>query len=253
VSADRGSRVSVVATGLSFRRVPLQWASPANPLQSASAVKRDARPVPMRGMLAARRDDPEARMAVAREQMTLEQFLSLPEERPALEYIDGEVVQKVPPNTPHSALQYDFCALVNTYARPRRLAWAFPEHRTTYAGRSTVPDVTVYTWDRVPRDASGRLAERNFVVPDIAVEIRSPGQSFQDSLIRCLWYVANGTRVSIAVEPLDLLVAAFRPAAEPVVFQNAGLLDLTDVISGFSLDVGELLAPLDPNWAPDEA
>jgi Uma2 family endonuclease len=191
-------------------------------------------------------------MVVARAQMTLEQFLSLPEERPALEYIDGEVVQKVPPNTPHSAVQYDFCALVNNVARPQRLAWAFPEHRTTYAGRSTVPDVTVYTWDRVPRDAAGRLAARNLVVPDIAVEIRSPGQSFQDSLIRCLWYVTNGVQVSVAIEPFDLLVVAFRPAAEPLVFQSAGLLDLTDVIPGFSLDVGALLAPLDPDWDPGE-
>jgi Uma2 family endonuclease len=190
-------------------------------------------------------------MAIAREQMTLEQFLSLPEESPALEYIDGEVVQKVPPSTPHSALQYDFCALVNTFARPRRLAWAFPEHRTTYAGRSTVLDVTIYTWDRVPRDASRRLAERNFVIPDIAVEIRSPDQSFGDQLVRCLWYVANGTQVSIAIEPRELLLVAFRPAAEPLVFHNAGLLDLTDVIPGFTLDVGELLAPLDPDWVPD--
>jgi Uma2 family endonuclease len=185
--------------------------------------------------------------------MTLDQFLSLPEERPALEYVDGEVVQKVPPNTPHSALQYFFCAHVNDYAHPRRLAWAFPEHRTTYAGRSTVPDVTVYTWDRVPRDASRRLAERNFVIPDIAVEIRSPGQSFQDSLIRALWYAANGARVSIAIDPLDLVLVAFWPAAEPLVFENAGLLDLTDVIPGFSLDVGALLAPLDPDWDPDES
>jgi len=194
-------------------------------------------------------------MAVERSVMTLEEFLTLPEESPALEYIDGEVVQKVPPSTPHSALQYDFCALVNTYARPRRLAWAFPEHRTTYAGRSTVPDVTVYTWDRLPRDTSGRLAERNFTVPDIAVEIRSPDQSFQDSLIRCLWYIANGAQVSMAIEPRQLLLVAFRPAAEPLAFQNAGLLDLTDVSPGFSLDVRALLAllaPLDPDWAPDE-
>jgi Uma2 family endonuclease len=192
-------------------------------------------------------------MVVARAQMTLEQFLSLPEERPALEYIDGEVVQKVPPSTPHSALQYFVCAHINSYAHPRRLAWAFPEHRTTYAGRSTVPDVTVYTWDRVPRDASRRLAERNLVVPDIAVEIRSPDQTFQESLIRSLWYVANGARVAIAIEPRDLLLVAFRPATEPLVFQNAGLLDFTDVIRGFTLDVGALLAPLDPDWDPYES
>ena len=153
------------------------------------------------------------------------------------------------PSTPHSALQYLFCSHVNSFAWPRRLAWAFPEHRTTYSGRSTVPDVTVYTWDRVPRDAARRLAERNFTVPDIAVEIRSPDQSFQDSLIRCLWYIANGAQVSIAIEPRQLLLVAFRPAAEPLIFQNVGLLDLTDIIPGFSLDVGALLAPLDPGWS----
>lgn len=191
-------------------------------------------------------------MAVERTVMTLDEFLALPEEQPALEYIDGEVVQKVAPSTPHSALQYEFCAQINNYARSRRLAWAFPEHRTTYAGRSTVPDVTVYTWDRVPRDARRRLAERNFVIPDIAVEIRSPDQSFPDQLVRCLWYIANGAQVAIAIEPRELLLVAFRPAAEPIVFQQTGLLDLRDVIPGFSLDVGALLAPLDPDWAPDE-
>jgi Uma2 family endonuclease len=149
-------------------------------------------------------------------------------------------------------LQYDFCALVNMFARPCRLAWAFPEHRTTYSGRSTVPDVTVYTWERVPRDASRRLSTRNLTPPDIAVEIRSPDQTFQSSLVRCLWYVANGARVAIAIEPSDLLLVAFRPAEEPIVIEREGLLDLSDVIAGFSLDVGALLAPLDPDWEPDE-
>jgi Uma2 family endonuclease len=199
-------------------------------------------------------DSPEAGMALSRkaQPITLEEFLYWPERKPALEYVDGEVVQKVPPSTPHSALQYDFCALVNNFARPRRLAWAFPEHRSTYAGRSTVPDVTVYTWDRVPRDAERRLATRVFTPPDIAVEIRSPDQAFQSSLVQCLWYVANGVRLSIAIDPGELLLVAFRPGVEPLVFENEGLLDLGDVIPGFRLDVGALLAPLDPDWLPDE-
>jgi Uma2 family endonuclease len=192
----------------------------------------------------------EARMAISQKPITLEAFLALPEEKPALEYVDGEVVQKVPPSTPHSALQYDFCALVNNFARPRRLAWAFPEHRSTYATRSTVPDVAVYVWDRVPRDATRRLATRNFTPSDIAVEIRSPDQSLRDSLVRCLWYVASGAQVSIAIEPTELLVVAFRPATEPIVFQRDGSLDLIDVIPGFALDIGALLAPLDPDWTP---
>jgi Uma2 family endonuclease len=188
----------------------------------------------------------------ARDVTTLEEFLALPERKPALEFFDGEVTQKMPPTTPHSALQYDFCALVNNFARPRRLVWAFPEHRSSYSNASTVPDFAVYTWDRVPRDPDRRLANRVFTPPDIAVEIRSPGQSFRSMLIRSLWYVANGVQVSLAIEPRELLLVAFRPATEPLVFQNVGLLGLTDVIPGFSLDIGALFAPLSPDWSPDE-
>lgn len=189
-------------------------------------------------------------MVVARRQVTLDEFLAMPEEKPALEFVEGEVVQKVSPSMPHGAVEYSFCALVNGFAHPRRLAWAFPEQRSTYGGLSTVPDVAVYVWDRIPRDAARRLATRVFTPPDIAVEVRSPGQSFEAMLVRGLWYVANGVRVSIAIEPDQLLVVAFRPASEPLVFQGAGLLDLDDVIPGFALDIGALLAPLDPDW-PD--
>ena len=42
-------------------------------------------------------------MTLAREGLTLEAFLALPEEKPALEYIDGTVRQKVAPRPAHSA------------------------------------------------------------------------------------------------------------------------------------------------------
>ena len=189
-------------------------------------------------------------MVVTPKRTTLERFLAMPEEKPALEFVDGEVVQKVSPSTPHSAVTYEFAATVNNFARRRKLAWAFPEHRSTYGGLSTVPDVAVYTWDRIPRDDAGRLSTQVFTPPDIAVEIWSPDQTFESNLVRCLWYVANGVQVSIAIEPRQLLVVVFRPGTEPLTFQESGALDLTDVILGFSLDIGELLAPLSPDWSP---
>jgi len=71
-------------------------------------------------------------------------------------------------------------------------------------------------------------------------------------LIRSLWYVANGAHVAIAIEPVDLLLVAFRPGVEPLVFRDAGLLDLADVIPGFTLDIGALFAPLSPDWDPGQ-
>lgn len=83
-------------------------------------------------------------MVTARQRLTLEEFLRLPEEKPALEYFQGRVTQKVSPKGRHSALQAAAVSFVNSVARPGRIAFAFPELRATWAGASLVPDVAVY-------------------------------------------------------------------------------------------------------------
>ena len=116
-------------------------------------------------------------MTIAGRRLTLDEFLRLPEEKPALELVDGEVTQKVSPKTVHSVLQMAGRDLVDGFARPRKLARAFVEHRSSYAGASTVPDVAVFVWDRLPRDAAGRWIDDVDYPPDIAIEILSPGQA----------------------------------------------------------------------------
>ena len=44
-------------------------------------------------------------MTIATGRMTLEEFLKLPETKPASEYIEGEIIQKPMPKTKHSCLQ----------------------------------------------------------------------------------------------------------------------------------------------------
>jgi hypothetical protein len=108
--------------------------------------------------------------------MTLEAFLRLPEKKPALEFEDGMVTRKVSPQGRHSRLQVKVTERINAFAEPRRLAVAFTELRTTYAGYSRVPDVSVYRWDRIPVDATGKMLDDFHLPPDIAIEIISPGQ-----------------------------------------------------------------------------
>ena len=184
-------------------------------------------------------------MTIAGRRLTLDEFLRLPEEKPALELVDGEVTQKASPKTVHSVLRYEGCALVNAYARPRRLARAFVEHRSSYAGASTVPDVAVFVWDRLPRDAAGNWIDDVDYPPDIAIEILSPGQAIGHLDERCRWYVANGVRVAIFVEPRRRRARAYRPGAEPLVVDVTGTIDLDDIIPGFRFDVGALFAALD--------
>ena len=111
----------------------------------------------------------------ARRPLTLEQFLELPEEEPALEYLEGAVTQKMSPKGPHGTLQGELYLRFELFGRAHRLARAFTETRATFAGASFVPDLIVYRWERVPSDARGEIAEDFLEPPDIAVEIVSAG------------------------------------------------------------------------------
>lgn len=183
-------------------------------------------------------------MALAQQGLTLEEFLRLPEQEPALEYEEGRILQKVAPKGRHSRLQYRIAEYFNRFAEPRKLALAFPELRVTFGGRSYVPDVAVYLWDRIPADTAGRIADEFSTPPDIAIEIASPEQSVNALVRRCIWYIANGVRVALLVDPADESVLVFRPDQTPRAVRGPEMLELDDVLPGFALTVQELFDSL---------
>jgi Uma2 family endonuclease len=91
--------------------------------------------------------------------LTLQEFLKLPETKPASEYIDGEIIQKPMPQGEHSVIQGELTSAANTALKPQKVARAFPELRCIFGGRAIVPDVTVFAWERIPRKENGGVAE----------------------------------------------------------------------------------------------
>jgi Uma2 family endonuclease len=149
-------------------------------------------------------------MAITRSGISLEEFLTLPEEKPALEYEDGRVTQKVSPQGKHSSIQAELLILFDRLLRHNKIGRAFPELRTTFEGSSRVPDVAIYRWERIPRNAEGGVADRFLTPPDVAVEIRSPEQTAQAQIRRCRDYVRDGVSLAIMVDPERLRVWIFR-------------------------------------------
>jgi Uma2 family endonuclease len=183
-------------------------------------------------------------MAVEARRYTLGEFLALPEEKPALEFADGVITQKASPKTDHSAVQVDLVKRIDAAGMPAKRARSFSELRTTFGGRSRVPDVSVFRWARIPSDASGRLINDVTVPPDIAVEIVSPDQGVNSLIERCLWYVAHGVELALLVDPSDESVAAFRSGVTPEFWRGSERIDLGDVVPGFDLSVEQLFAAL---------
>jgi Uma2 family endonuclease len=179
-------------------------------------------------------------MTVTEKAITLEEFLQLPEEEPALEFEDGRVTQKVSPKGRHSILQERVAGFVNRHAEPLKLAFAFPELRATYAGRSLVPDIAVYRWERIPRDESAEVADDFCEAPDIAIEIVSPQQSVAALIRRCVRFNEDGVAIALLIDPKARSVIDFRPGLPPRSLVGDDLLDLSPILPGFTLRVGEL-------------
>lgn len=183
-------------------------------------------------------------MAVTSTSLTLEEFLRLPEEKPALELADGVVSQKMSPKGRHATLQRELVRWLDEAGSPNKLARAFPELRTTFGGASYVPDVAVYRSRRIPVDAAGRVADDFLEPPDIAIEIASPDQSVNGLVRRCLWFVANGVQLALLVDPDDESVLAFRSDRPASAWRGADRIDVGDVLPHFELTVEELFASL---------
>ena len=148
--------------------------------------------------------------------LTLEEFLKLPETKPASEFVNGYLYQKPMPQGKHSRLQLKFCNVVNDVAEKAKIALAFPELRCTFGGRSIVPDVSVFLWSRIPFDADGEVPNAFNVYPDWTVEILSPNQRATKVISNILHCLKHGTRLGWLIDPEDRIILVFIPGQEPV-------------------------------------
>lgn len=152
--------------------------------------------------------------------LTLQEFLQLPETKPASEYINGEIIQKPMPKGRHSRLQGKLCATINQAAEEAKIAYAFPELRCSFGGRSIVPDVAVFQWDRIPFTPDGEVPDNFDLPPDWTIEILSPDQRPNKVLGNILHCLEHGSHLGWFIDPDDLSILFFLPQQQPVLCQG---------------------------------
>ena len=175
--------------------------------------------------------------------LTLAEFLQLPETKPASEYIDGQIITKPMPQGKHSAIQGELVSAINGVVRSQRIARAFPELRCTFGGRSTVPDVAVFLWSRIPRDGTGEIANTFSTPPDWTIEILSPDQSQTKVTKNILHCLRHGTQVGWLIDPDEQTVFVYRPKQEPDVLDEPNdLVPVPPFANELQLTVQDLFA-----------
>jgi Uma2 family endonuclease len=178
----------------------------------------------------------------ARAGLTLEAFLAMPETKPASEFIDGVIFPKPMPQGKHRAIQTEFVSTVNGQLKRPKVARAFSELRCTFGGRSVIPDVSVFVWERIVRDvASGEVANMFAIAPDWVVEILSPDQSQTRVVKNIAHCLKHGTQMGWLIDPEDRTVFVYQPDREIAIFDEPDdLLLMPGFAQGLALTVGEV-------------
>ncbi|MBK1985979.1 Uma2 family endonuclease [Sphaerospermopsis aphanizomenoides BCCUSP55] len=173
-------------------------------------------------------------MTIASRQITLEEFLNLPETKPASEFIHGEIIQKPMPQGEHSLLQTTLIEVINGKARTQKIAIAFSELRCTFGGDTIVPDVAVFRWERIPKTASGKVANRFQIHPDWVIEILSPDQQQKKVLTKLLHCSRHGTELGWLMNPEEESVLAIFPGQKIELYQSD---DKLPILAGIDLEL----------------
>ena len=175
----------------------------------------------------------------------------LPEAKPAYEWVNGRALQKVSPKRWHSLAQTQFAAALLAWARSRGTGmvgteWRFRIMPEGEERRPLVPDVAFLSYERMPYEEQ-ELTEEPCIAPDVVVEVRSPGDLWQDINEKIRVYLKAGTNVVFFVYPKPQTVTVYDR-------QGKQVLGSDDVVShatlpAFCLPVRELFTLPKPKRA----
>ena len=75
------------------------------------------------------------------------------------------------------------------------------------------------------------------MAPDLAVEVKSPSNSNPEMAAKAQMWLCYGSRIALVLDPDSVTVRMYRPNSEPVALGQDDILDLGDLLPGFSTAV----------------
>jgi Uma2 family endonuclease len=125
------------------------------------------------------------------------------------------------PQGEDSTIQGELIIAINAILKSQKIARAFPKLRCTFGGRSIVPDVAVFTWQRIPRKENGGVANLFQAAPDWTIEILSPEQSQTKVIKNILHCLKYETQMGWLIDPEEQSVFVYIRNQQPVVLDEA--------------------------------
>ncbi|MDF5711143.1 MAG: Uma2 family endonuclease [Nostoc sp. S4] len=179
-------------------------------------------------------------MVILSSNLSLTEFLQLPETQPASEYIDTNIYQKPMPQGKHSRIQTRLSTEINQVSEPKQKALALTELRCTFGGRSLVPDIAVFEWSRLIVDEYGEIANKFETYPDWVIEILSPDQFPNRVINKIIFCINHGTKLGWFIDSNDKSVMVFQPNKLPEVKYNNDKLTVLNELADWQIKPADI-------------
>ena len=170
--------------------------------------------------------------------VTAEEFARIPDDDQHYELVEGRVVRMSPPGFRHGLLATRIAALLSQHVDAHRLgAVATPAGFWIATDPDTVrePDVAFVRAERMP---STGIPDGFWPgPPDLAVEIRSPGDRAAMIGAKVRDYLERGVLIVWVVDPKKKTVTVHRGESQPVTLGMDDELDAGEVVPGLTCAV----------------
>ncbi|MDB5341161.1 MAG: putative restriction endonuclease [Planctomycetaceae bacterium] len=177
---------------------------------------------------------------------TAEDLFEMPNDGNRYELVQGVLRKMSPAGGAHGEVECFLGAHLMFHARKNRLG-------STYVGDTgfkirtnpdtvLAPDVAFVTRERVQT-----IPDRfKFIplVPDLVIEILSPGDREREVLLKVADWLSAGTRAVILVHPRKKTVRLFRSAEQFVALSEQDVLEVPDIVPGWSVSIAEIFETL---------
>ena len=177
--------------------------------------------------------------------MTADDLLRLYGQGVRGELIRGVLCKSMPTGHEHGAIVANLVILLGNFIKPGKLGSLTASHSGVWLEHDpdTVrePDIAYFSTQKIPLDE--RVTGYAEVVPDLVVEIASPGDTRREVNDKALMWLSYGVRLVWVVHPDTRTVDAHRPQAGTSTLTQDDTLEGFDVLPGFTCNISDIFAP----------
>ena len=167
------------------------------------------------------------------------ELMALPRDGFKRELVDGEILVS-PAGAPHGRVIMRLAQRFETHVTSHDLGHVFDSSTGCWmpSGNLRVPDLTFVSHERMP----GGIVEGFLrVVPDLVVEVLSPGDSKRLIMDKVGEYLAAGVRLVWVVDPRERAAVRYRSLTDVQVIRDDGDLEGEDVLPGLRCRLADVL------------